>query len=172
MKIAVLSVQSKKENWLESVQELYSKKLRFFNKFDIEILKDRSAPREQRDLKVRWADEALLKRILPKDFVVLFDEAGVVPKDSLSFAKNLENLLQAGHSRLVFIVGGAFGVGPVLRSRCQKVISLSTLTLSHHVALTVILEQLYRAFTIIKKIPYHNEGTVGGGRIKSSLRAN
>ena len=56
-----------------------------------------------------------------------------------------------------FVIGGAFGADDALKSRAQFTLKLSDMTLNHHVALVSLLEQIYRAHTIIKNLPYHNE---------------
>jgi 23S rRNA (pseudouridine1915-N3)-methyltransferase len=55
------------------------------------------------------------------------------------------------------LIGGAFGFGNEIRERADWTWSLSSMVLNHHVAQAVVLEQVYRAFTIWKNIPYHNE---------------
>jgi 23S rRNA (pseudouridine1915-N3)-methyltransferase len=69
----------------------------------------------------------------------------------------MEGWLSRGKSRIVFCVGGAFGFNDELRTRADTVISLSSLILNHHVAQAVVLEQVYRAISIQKNLPYHNE---------------
>jgi len=56
---------------------------------------------------------------------------------------------------VVFYIGGAFGLGEEFVERCDEKVSLSKLTLAHKVAAVVLMEQLYRAFTIISGHPYH-----------------
>jgi 23S rRNA (pseudouridine1915-N3)-methyltransferase len=75
----------------------------------------------------------------------------------LQLASRLENWLNKGRSRIVFVVGGAFGFDDRLRTRADEVISLSNFVLNHHVAEAVALEQVYRAISINKNLPYHNE---------------
>lgn len=73
---------------------------------------------------------------------------------SNQLAKNLEKLMH--HSpKLVFIVGGAFGLAPKVLENSQQIISLSTMTLPHRLAFLLICEQIYRAQEIIKDTPYH-----------------
>ncbi|MBY0384034.1 23S rRNA (pseudouridine(1915)-N(3))-methyltransferase RlmH, partial [bacterium] len=58
---------------------------------------------------------------------------------------------------LVFVIGGAYGVSDSIRTRADETICLSKMTMNHHVSQLFLLEQIYRAFTILNKIPYHNE---------------
>jgi 23S rRNA (pseudouridine1915-N3)-methyltransferase len=73
---------------------------------------------------------------------------------SNQFAKNLEKLMHIS-SKIVFIVGGAYGLSPNVVENSQQQISLSAMTLPHRLAFLLIAEQIYRAQEIIKDTPYH-----------------
>ncbi len=86
--------------------------------------------------------------------VVALSEGGKNPGDSLTFARWLcKKQLEARN--LVFVIGGAYGIAPSLKEKAHEVISLSPLTFSHGIARLVLLEQIYRAFTILRGHPYH-----------------
>ena len=89
------------------------------------------------------------------DFVVLLDENGEQP-DSKSFAKKLKKIILS-FKKILIIVGDAYGFPEYLHNRSNLTISLSKLTLPHEIARLIIIEQLYRAVTIIKNHPYHHE---------------
>lgn len=161
MKLLFVTVQSKKEPWVEAAKAVFHKKISGFFPFAIEEVKSPEFARGQEELKVRQSDEYILKKITPRDLVVLFDEAGRGFGDSFEFSKKINALLESGKPQIVFVVGGAFGVGELLRQRADLTCSLSPLTMSHHVASAMALEQIYRSLTIIKNLPYHNEGAVG-----------
>ncbi len=148
-------IETKKEDWLLSFYSKYLEKIKREIKFDILYIKPVSAPRAKLDFKLEKESDKMLAKIEPKDFVILLDEKG---KDlsTLSLSKKLRELLDRGNN-LVFIVGGAFGVSQKLKNRANLKISLSALTLNHHVAQTVLLEQIYRCTTIWSGKPYHNE---------------
>jgi len=93
-------------------------------------------------------------RIPGKSFVVALSEEGKSPGQSASFAQWLSKRQQQSIP-LVFVVGGAFGIAQSLKQKAHEVMSLSPLTLSHSLAQVVLLEQIYRAFTILKGHPYH-----------------
>ena len=59
--------------------------------------------------------------------------------------------------KIVFIIGGAYGFNKELKKTVQKKISLSKLTFTHDMARVILIEQIYRALTVIKNIPYHNQ---------------
>ncbi|HNV95036.1 MAG TPA: 23S rRNA (pseudouridine(1915)-N(3))-methyltransferase RlmH [Bacteroidales bacterium] len=99
--------------------------------------------------------ELFLKKIYPDDFVVLLDEKGKT-FTSAGFAKQLEQWMNSGKKRIVFIIGGAYGIHPTLKQKYASV-SLSDMTFNHQLVRLVFAEQIYRAFTIIKGLPYHND---------------
>lgn len=99
--------------------------------------------------------ERVLRHVQPSDHVVLLDERG---KDlrSEDLAHLLARASDQGWPRLVFAIGGPFGHGQEVRQRADESIRLSSMVLNHQVAHVVLLEQLYRAWTIVRGEPYHH----------------
>ncbi|GBD05151.1 Ribosomal RNA large subunit methyltransferase H [bacterium HR20] len=97
----------------------------------------------------------LLERIQPNDTVVLLDERGQAMR-SEEFARLLDRLMMQSARRLVFILGGPWGVAPSVRERADVLLSLSAMTLPHEIARIVLCEQLYRAVSILRGEPYHH----------------
>ena len=89
------------------------------------------------------------------DFIIVLDEAGK-ELTSVQFAGKIEKLQLQSHKRVVFLVAGAFGADDQLKMRADYMLSLSRMTFSHQMVRLFFLEQLYRAFTIIKNEKYHN----------------
>lgn len=133
----------------------YSEKINFLVPFAPIRLKSYSAAREQKLRKVTVDSETLLKQIKEDDFVILCDEMGR-DLNSLTFSKKVVELLE-NNRRLVFCIGGPYGVNSSVKERADFVLKLSTLTLNHCVAQIVLLEQIYRALMIWKGRSYHNE---------------
>ena len=98
--------------------------------------------------------DRLLKRIDPDAATVALDEGGK-RRTSRELARWLGDLRDGGQ-RLQLIVGGAFGLSPDVQKRCNGRLSLSPMTLPHELALLMLLEQLYRAKTILAGEPYHH----------------
>jgi len=98
-------------------------------------------------------EERQILKTVSSDFI-LFDERGKA-MTSMQWADYLER--QAGNASIDFVVGGAAGVSDAVRSAASATWSLSALTLPHKLARTLIVEQLYRAFTIIQGHPYHRQ---------------
>lgn len=156
MKLAFAFVGGHKETWLEELTAEYEKKLGYFCPTEIVRLKPSRQARASREQKLAEETESLLKTIKKDDLVIVCDEKGE-PHTSLKFSAKLVKSFERGKPRVVILVGGAFGFGPEIRKRADWLWSLSPLTLNHHVAQAVVLEQTYRAFAIWKNLPYHNE---------------
>lgn len=99
-------------------------------------------------------DDQVLASIKPGDFVVLLDADGT-ELSSEGLAKFLSDHRMKGTKRVCFIIGGPEGVKARTRSRADHALSLSRMTFPHELAQAILLEQLYRAFTIVKGEPYH-----------------
>lgn len=155
MKIIFLYIETQKEDWALEAQDVYSEKIKRFSDFEILKIKSPSLARENKDQKIQEESKLILAKIKDDDHFVLFDEAGK-SFDSLEYAKNFQRITESNPKRIIFLVGGAFGVSEEVKKRANSKLSLSKMVMNHHVALSVALEQLYRTFTILKGIPYHN----------------
>lgn len=153
----LLVVADGKEGWVQTIQETYQKKISPFVLFEIITIKPYREAREKIDEKLSREAEKILKAMTDKDYVVLCDEKGK-EYSSIDFSKRIQKIRENFSSRrLVFVIGGAYGVNETIRKRADETICLSKMTMNHHVAQVFLLEQIYRAFTILNKIPYHNE---------------
>jgi 23S rRNA (pseudouridine1915-N3)-methyltransferase len=157
MKIRLLMIGKTAFSYLDEGMELYTKRLVHYSDLTVEIIPDvkrtaSTTPDKLKDLEA----EAFLKKIGPRDAIVLLDENGKT-FSSEKFAVQVQKWMQAGDKNIVFIIGGAFGFGDALYERALMKISLSEMTFSHQMVRLIFLEQLYRAFTIIKNEPYHHK---------------
>jgi 23S rRNA (pseudouridine1915-N3)-methyltransferase len=99
--------------------------------------------------------EGLLAR-LPRDGTVVALDAGGRKMTTEAFARWLEGALSRGSGNVAFIVGGHEGLSPAVKERAAVTISLSEMTFTHEMARVLLLEQIYRAFTILRGEPYHH----------------
>jgi 23S rRNA (pseudouridine1915-N3)-methyltransferase len=156
MKLVFVAASSKLPPWLASLSADYGKKISFWLPAETAVLPTPSLGRDAREKKTQIETESFLKFIKADDYVILCDEKGQA-MDSIRFAKRVENIMGSGKKRLLVMIGGAYGFGPEVKKRADLQLCLSGLTLSHHLALAVAFEQMYRALTIIKGTAYHNE---------------
>lgn len=155
MKFILYNLATAKEVWAEEAARLYTQKISHFNSFEIQVLKPKKSSRDEAEQKKREESELILNSLSSDDYVILFDERGR-SFNSIEFSKKIENILSSSKKRAVFIIGGAYGVTDDVRTRAQLVVSLSPFVMNHLLAQTVALEQIYRAFTILRNLPYHN----------------
>jgi 23S rRNA (pseudouridine1915-N3)-methyltransferase len=156
MKLKLFYLKGKSESWAEMAASDLEKKISRFFPFAIESVKSKSNDRENAEEKKSQESISLLKKIDSSDYVVLFDEGGKAFKNSIEFSIELVSALGKKSSRIVFVIGGPYGFSEDIRKRSNARWSLSGLTYNHHVAQVVALEQIYRALTIWKGLPYHN----------------
>ncbi|MDY0002047.1 MAG: 23S rRNA (pseudouridine(1915)-N(3))-methyltransferase RlmH [Polyangia bacterium] len=104
-------------------------------------------------VEVRSAEEAM-RRVEPLHHVIALTSGGVM-RSSEDFARWLDQKMTYGRSPLLFVIGGAEGLPATLGERADEAISLGPMTLPHRLARVLLLEQLYRALTILRGEPYH-----------------
>ncbi len=157
MNIRFIVIGKTQEKYLQEALDIYAKRLPHYIGFEVVVLPDVKNAKNlpTAELKEREA-EMLLKEIEKSDKAVLLDEKGA-EFTSVEFAKYFEKQMNASVRSLAFVVGGAFGFSPRVKERVKEKISLSRMTFSHQMIRLLALEQIYRAFTIIKNEPYHNE---------------
>ncbi len=155
MKWLLFDFKSANEPWFEHAEALYIKKINHFVKFESIHLKSNKVDREQSAIKIKFEEEKILEKLTSDDYVILFDEQGK-QKDSITFSQLIEKAGQSGKKRGVLIIGGAFGTSLAVKNRADEKICLSGMTMNHLVAEVVVLEQFYRAHTLLNRIPYHN----------------
>ena len=157
MKITLLVVGKTDVKWVKEVLELYISRLKHYVPFSLleipELKNVSSLGKEQ--IKLREGD-LILKSVKPSDMVVLMDERGK-QYTSMEFSAFIQGRMLQGGKDIVFVIGGAYGFSEAVYSRSNLSISLSKMTFSHQMVRTIFVEQLYRAFTIIKGEPYHHE---------------
>ena len=154
MRITLLTVGKTDIKWVSEGLEVYSSRLRHYIPFEIkEIPELKNASSLSRD-QIRTAEgKLILKNLRDSDELVLHGREF----RSVEFASMLEKRLSASSRDLVFVIGGAYGFSTEVYERASSKISLSKMTFSHQMVRTIFVEQLYRAFTIIRGESYHHE---------------
>ncbi len=147
-KISFLWVGKTKEPWIKNGIEIYLKKIKHFVKIDVHTLKD-----TKRDGRSR---EASIVDAIPRDsFCVILDERGR-SFTSEAFSKFISQRLTQPPNHIVFLLGGPYGLSPATKDKGDFILSLSPMTFTHEMARVILLEQVYRALTIEKGLPYHH----------------
>ena len=158
MKIKVVTVGKLKENYLKDGIAEYTKRISRFAKLEMIELADEKTPDKASELENQKILETEGARILSKvgerDFVVVLAIEGKT-FSSEDFSKQLEQASIKGYSTLTFIIGGSLGLAPIVKNRANLSVSFGRLTLPHQLMRLVLVEQIYRAFTIQQGSPYH-----------------
>lgn len=157
MKVVLLTVGATESAELLTLIRKFEERIARYIPFEIDTIPDVKVPsgKDSHFIKAKEAEQ-LIKRIQPQDLVWLLDEKGK-SFDSRGLAAHIQKGMNSGPKRLIFIIGGAFGFDPEIRKRANDSISLSKLTFNHQVVRLMTVEQLYRAFSILKGDPYHND---------------
>jgi len=125
--------------------------------YPLEIVVIKDAPGSLNPVdKVRHEGRAILARLGSQDRLICLDELGRTMA-SRQFAQQLGRWIDDPGSQPCFIVGGAWGLSDEVRKRCSLSLALGPMTMSHELARVVLLEQLYRAATILSGHPYHHD---------------
>jgi 23S rRNA (pseudouridine1915-N3)-methyltransferase len=140
MKIALVVVGKTQSKEVASLIADYSKRIAHYTGFEM-----------------IEAEEKTLEKTLNKyDRICLLEEIGK-PLTSREFAGFVENQMAQGISSLAFVVGGPFGFAPEIKALADSNMSLSRMTFPHDLVRVIFLEQLYRAFTIMRNEKYHHD---------------
>ena len=156
MRVSILSVGHKMPAWIQEGFQEYARRMPPEIRVDLVELKpeERGAGRST-DRAKTLEGERILAALPNGAALVALDERGKgVSTQGLSVM--LSEWMRDG-SHPAFVIGGADGLSDAVRSRADKIVSLSTLTLPHGLARVLLAEQLYRAWTILARHPYHRE---------------
>ena len=158
MKIKVVTVGKLKEKYLKDGIAEYSKRISRFAKLEMIELADEKTPdkaSESENQKILEIEgQRILSKVGDRDFVLVLAIEGTT-FSSEEFSKQLEEASIKGFSTLTFIIGGSLGLASVVKKRANLSVSFGRLTLPHQLMRLVLLEQIYRVFTIQQGSPYH-----------------
>jgi 23S rRNA (pseudouridine1915-N3)-methyltransferase len=157
MKITLLVVGKTDSSWLADGISDYVKRLNHYINFEIDVVPDIKKNKNMGiELHKQTEGELILSRNFSGKELHLFDEKGKM-FTSREFAGFLEKKMASGLKELVFVIGGPYGFSKNVYDAANSKISLSAGTFSHQMVRLMCVEQIYRAFTIIKGEPYHHD---------------
>jgi 23S rRNA (pseudouridine1915-N3)-methyltransferase len=157
MKIVLFVIGKTNEQYLIEGISKYQKRLQHYTQFEIfEISNIKNVKNLSKDELMKKEGELILKQLQFSDHLVLLDDKG---KDftSVKFSEKLQKWMLSGKKRLVFVVGGAYGLSDEVYQRGDEKLSLSKMTFSHQMVRLFFVEQIYRGYTVINNQPYHHE---------------
>lgn len=158
MKIKLVTVGKLKEKYLKDGIAEYSKRISRFAAVEMIELADEKTPDRASDSEnekiLNLEGNRILSKIGDREFVVVLAIEGKT-LSSEEFSKQLEQASINGYSTLTFVIGGSLGLSPQVKNRANLSLSFGRLTLPHQLMRLVLVEQIYRAFTIQQGSPYH-----------------
>lgn len=158
MKITILSVGKLKEKyWKQAIAE-YEKRLGAYSKIEIIEVPDEKAPENMSDKEIEQVKEKegqrLLAKVKPQATVITLEIKGNM-LTSEGLAKEIESRMTRGQSDFTFIIGGSNGLHKEVLDRSNYALSFSKMTFPHQMMRVILIEQVYRAFKIMRGEPYN-----------------
>lgn len=156
MTIKLIAIGKTDHKALQELIAEYQNRLKHYIKFELEIIPDIKNVKNLSETQQKEKEGALiLKKLNATDVLVLLDENGK-QYSSVDFSDFLQKKMNSGIKQLVFVIGGPYGFSNTVYQKAQGKISLSKMTFSHQMVRLFVIEQVYRAFTILKNEPYHH----------------
>lgn len=157
MKITLLTVGKTDKDWVRQGMDIYVSRLKHYIPFSVvEIPELKNVSSLSKDQIKTREGELILKNIRPTDDLILLDERGK-EYTSVELAKVIQDKISYAGKDMVYVIGGAYGFSDEVYRRADSKISLSRMTFSHQMVRAIFVEQIYRAFTIMRGEPYHHE---------------
>ncbi|MCI6508495.1 MAG: 23S rRNA (pseudouridine(1915)-N(3))-methyltransferase RlmH [Bacilli bacterium] len=150
--IRIICVGKIKENYISKGIDEYLKRLNGYQKIEIVELKEGNNIDITKTIKTEGED--ILSKINSDDFVITLEIEGKMIS-SVELAEKIQNLLTYGKTKIDFIIGGSWGLSDEVKKRSNYALSFSKFTFPHQLMRLVLIEQIYRAFTIINNKEYH-----------------
>lgn len=155
MKITIVAVGRLKERfWTEASSE-YLKRLSGYATIEVIEIVDRDPARFGGDIPAREREAMDILRVIPEHACCILLAIDGRERSSEDFSAHLERLMVEGQGHIVFVIGSSTGVAPSIVAKADERLSFGPITLPHNIARIVLLEQIYRAFRIMRNEPYH-----------------
>jgi 23S rRNA (pseudouridine1915-N3)-methyltransferase len=154
LKIRIVTSGKDKDRWITEGVDHYGKLLARYANLEFRIIRDVKVPSSLSPKAVKSRQSPRYKKEIKKGVVVALSDRGK-RYDSAAFAKFLERVQTAGGDTLQFLIGGPYGLDESLIEEADYVLSLSKMTFSHQLVRLILLEQLYRGFSILSGTAYH-----------------
>ena len=155
MRLVIVAVGQRVPDWAQTAWDDYAKRFPFELKVELKAVK--TEPRGSKTVQTLYAAErARIEAVIPKGFrIVVLDERGT-SLTTVALAQKLQNW-QLESDDVALVIGGPDGLDPAFKQAAHERIRLSDLTLPHAMVRVVLIEQLYRAWSINANHPYHRE---------------
>ncbi len=157
MNIRLIAIGKTDQTHLQLLIDEYAKRLGFYVKYETTIIADIKNVKNLSESQQKEKEgDNILGQTASLDHIILLDERGKM-FSSVAFSDEIQKKMNMGLKNLVFVIGGPYGFSDKVYKRANGLISLSQMTFSHQMVRLFFVEQLYRAFTILKNEPYHHQ---------------
>lgn len=154
MKIKVILLGKTTDEAIRRIEADYDKRIKRYTSFEYGHIDNAGIKGTEAVIRQKEG-ELILKKLAPADHLILMDEKGK-SYTSVKFADEVARWMNTSIKTVVLVIGGAYGFSDEVRQRANGSISLSAMTFSHQIVRVILLEQVYRAFTILNNEPYHH----------------
>lgn len=155
VKVKLIAVGKTKDTWIREGVKHYQKLLQKYAEFQIIEIKEEKITRSKDEKSILGAEGQRASKYLKKDTLCIALDVAGDELTSEQFASLLEKSLNRGHNSFTFILGGALGISEKILRACPVKLSLSRMTFTHELSRIIVLEQIYRAFSILAGTKYH-----------------
>lgn len=158
MKITILCVGKVKEKFYREAIAEYEKRLSRYCKLEIIEVADEKTPEgasEAVELQIKEKEAERMEKYLRDGAFVCALAIDGKQLDSVELSEKIERLGTSGTSHIIFLIGGSLGMADSLLKRADMKLSFSRMTFPHQLMRVILLEQVYRAYRIMNKEPYH-----------------
>ncbi len=155
MRINLITIGKKMPNWINLGIEHYQKQLPSYYNFKITSLDSQSRKSSSAENSKNLESKLLLEAASESTLLIAFDELGK-QQTSKQISKSIESWQLEGES-VALIIGGADGLSSEIKQKCHQLWSLSNLTMTHSMARLIVVEQIYRGYSLLNNHPYHRE---------------
>lgn len=157
MKITILVVGKTDNGFIYQGVEEYLKRLKRYVRIEVNVIQDiKNSKSLSIEQLIQKEEDSIVQAIGSSNEIILLDERGK-EYTSVELSQMIESKMVSGTKDLVFLIGGAYGVSDTVKKRIKAQMAVSKMTYSHQMVRLILVEQLYRAMTIIRGEPYHHE---------------
>ena len=157
MNIKLIAIGKTDNKALQQLMDDYMKRLSHYVKFEMDVIPDIKNVKNLSEAQQKEKEgELILSKLSATDQLILLDENGK-SFSSVGFSEELQKKMNSGIKTLVFVIGGPYGFSEAVYGKAQGKVSLSAMTFSHQMVRLFFIEQVYRAFTILRNEPYHHQ---------------
>ena len=153
-RINIITLGKNKEEWVDSAINHYLKLIKKSADVSIIYIPDIKKLKNLSELELKHKEADLIKKFFKSGYKIALSDKGK-KYDSIEFARLLEKLMNQSRGSIDFVIGGIYGLEKTIIKSCDLGLSLSPMTMSHQLIRPVLLEQLYRGFSIISGGKYH-----------------